>query len=233
MTLSGSTPRGSLSRRLVPGGRARSTSTPGTPLVENRSGNIGEVCRTELFRGVFLLVAILAAWLFSLLPAASHVVLGDRHVFAVGWGPWLVSGAAAFLLVGLAELARRWMKDRLAAISCFLMIPLIAVALVPDFLMTRVEVTAEGLSYRRAWPHTRFNADIAWEQMSAASQRKQESPGIFWVEHKVSYLIVLKDGGEKELPSSEVLVAAHEKIDQALSSHKIPLVTEAIPIEKN
>ena len=91
----------------------------------------------------------------------------------------------------------------------------------PQLFLERVEVTTTQLSHRREPPHTRFNADIAFDDIASAVELDYET-GL------KGYKIVLKNGRTLELPANTVLTAARDTIAAQLHTRSIPVATQII-----
>jgi hypothetical protein len=183
------------------------------------------VIRLEIVRLVFLACAVAYLYVSSLFVHTSHTLIaGDRHLFgysAVGFG--LATGFNVIPL-GMAWYLWRWRRDRLGAGIFLLMIPLFVAFVLPQLLMERVEVTPTHLKHRREPPHTRFNADVEFDDIAEAVELQHAGGGT------VGYRLRLKDGRQVELPANEVLTAAHDTIDVQLEAHHVPTtVVEETP----
>lgn len=183
-----------------------------------------------MFRLALAIAFIFLLWLQSLLTQTEHIVRGDVHVFQYNWVPWLFLVLMSLMLVGFAEIARRLLKDRVLALICVLGIPLFSL-LSLQFIYERVEVSNELLVHRREPPHTRFNVDITWDSIQAATKIEHEKAGLFAPNfYNVGYEFTLRGGQRLELPSNTVLTRAQDEIDRILAARKIPLNKRRIPI---
>jgi len=66
----------------------------------------------EIFKIGMAVVFILLLWLQSLFTQTEHVIRGEVHIFRYNWVPWLFLILMFGMLIGFAEVARRFMKDR-------------------------------------------------------------------------------------------------------------------------
>lgn len=186
-----------------------------------------------MFRLALGIVFVLLLGLHSLLPETAQTVDGTRHLFAAAWTQWFFVGLTALVLIGFAEIARRFMKDRILSVICWLMIPLFGFTLVPGLWDNRVEITKDHLIHRRGYPHARYNADIPWADVRKVTEIKKEYPGSFWgTKYILRYQVELKDGTTFELPSSPPLIAAQQQIDRVIAERKIPFTVQTIPVAK-
>jgi hypothetical protein len=117
-----------------------------------------------------------------------------------------------------------------AAIICLLMIPLFGFVSL-QFICERVEVSDKLLVHRREPPHTRFNVDIPWDSILAATKIEREKAGLFAPNfYQVGYEFTLQNGQLQELPSNTVLTRAHSEIDRVLGVRQIPVNERIVPI---
>jgi hypothetical protein len=185
-----------------------------------------------MFRLAFLLLVIAVLVLQSLFTQTEHVVEGDVHIYRYNVVPWIFLGVLMLSLVGFAEVARRYLRDRILAVHCLLGIPLFGLVSL-QLIYERVEVSDALLVHRREPPHTRFNVDIPWDSMGAATIIEREQAGFLGPSgHTVGYEITLKDGTIQELPSNTVLTSAQEQIDRMLAAHKVPMIVQRIPLKE-
>src|SRR2546422_884530 len=169
-----------------------------------------------MFRLAFLIACLIYIWFQSLFVHTSHTIIGDRHVFAYGWLGVLLGVGFNIVPVLGAWFLWRVKKDKVGAAIILLCIPLVAIFVMPQLFMERVEVTPKMLTHRREPPHTRFNADIAFGDIISAVELQHET-GL------KGYVLTLKDGRALELPANEVLTAARETIAAQLASRNIPV----------
>jgi len=169
-----------------------------------------------LFRLAFLTACLIYIWFQSLFTHTSHTVIGDRHLFAYGWVGVVLGLGFNIVPIGGAWFLWRVKKDRLGAGIILLCIPLFAFFVMPQLFMERVEVTSKMLTHRREPPHTRFNADIPFDDITSAVELHHET-GL------KGYILTLKDGRVLELPANEVLTAARDTIAAHLASRNIPV----------
>jgi hypothetical protein len=172
-----------------------------------------------MVRLVFLAACALYLAFLSLFVQTSHVVIGDRHIFSYGWNAILLGLGFNLIPLGTAWFLWRVRKDRIGAAIFLLIIPLIGTFVMPQYFMERVEVTPTHLSHRREPPHTRYNADIAFADITSAVEINHESG-------TKGYRMRLKDGQLVELPANTVLTAARDTIDTQLRARGIPLTSE-------
>ena len=131
-----------------------------------------------MFRLGFLLAFLFLVWLESLFTQTVHVIHGKTHLFKYNGIAWIFLVLMSLVLIGFAEIARRFLKDRLLAILCLLGIPLFAFVSL-QLLYERVEVTESLLVHRREPPHTQYNAVISWDSIQSATKIEREKPGLF------------------------------------------------------
>jgi hypothetical protein len=185
-----------------------------------------------MFRLAFLVAFLFLVWLESLFTQTVHVIDGKTHLFKYNGIPWLFLVLMSLVLVGFAEIARRFQKDRVTASICLLGLPFFAFVSL-QLLYERVEVTDSLLVHRREWPQTQYNADISWDSIQSATKIEREKPGLLAPNYyHVGYEFTLKGGRLLELPSNTVLTSAQEEIDRKLALHKIPQNTQKIPMPK-
>jgi hypothetical protein len=112
-----------------------------------------------MFRLAFLVTFLFVVWLQSFFTQTVHEVHGKTHLFKYNGIAWNFLVLMSLVLIGFAEIARRFLKERGTAIICLLGIPIFAF-LSLQLVCERVEVTDSLLIHRREPPHTRYNADI-------------------------------------------------------------------------
>ena len=179
-----------------------------------------------MIRLAFLIACLLYIWFQSLFVHTTHTVVGDHHVFSYGWLGIVLGFGFNLVPIGTAWFLWRVKKDRLGAALFLLSIPLFAVFVMPQLFMERVEVTPRQLSHRREPPHTRFNADIAFDDIASAVELGQES-GL------KGYRMLLKDGRMLELPANTVMTAARDTIAAELRNRGIPVTSQTIRRESH
>jgi hypothetical protein len=179
-----------------------------------------------MLRLAFLIALLLYVWCQSLFVQTSHAVVGERHIFSYGWLGILLGFGFNIVPVGTAWFLWRVKRDRIGAAIFLLFIPLFAVFVMPQLFMERVEVTPTQLIHRREPPHARFNADIAFNDISSAIEVDYES-GLR------GYKMLLKDGRLLELPANTVLTAARDTIAAHLRSRGIRVTNLTIRRESN
>jgi hypothetical protein len=198
--------------------------------LRQRAGRLTEL--VPMFRLAYGIAFVFLLWLFSLFTQTEHIVQGGVHVFKYNWVPWAFLAGILLLMLGFAEIARRILKDRGLAIICVLLIPGYAL-LSLQFIFERVEVSDKLLKHRREPPHTRYNADIPWDSIQAATKIEREQPGLFAPNfYNVGYEFVLRGGQTQVLPSNTVLTRAHDEIDRMLAARNIPVDKRRIPIQR-
>jgi len=186
----------------------------------------------QLFKLAMAVAFVVLLWLQSQFTETEHIVQGQVHIFKYNWVPWFFLVLMALTLVGFAEIARRFLKDRVAAIVCLLGIPLFGLISL-QFLCERVEITDKFLVHRREPPHTRFNVDIPWDSIQAATKIEYEKGGMFAPNfYNVGYEFTLRNGEFHELPSNTVLTSAQDEIDRILAARQVPLNKRIIPIDR-
>lgn len=187
----------------------------------------------NLFRLGFLLTFLAILWVQSLFTDTEHVTVGQTQIYRYNNVAWFFVGVQLLMLIGFAEIARRVLKDRFVAVTCWLAIPFFACFVGSKNFCERVELTPDLLIHRREPPHTQFNVDIPWDSISAATMIKREKPGLFAPNFfNVGYELQLTDGRNQELPSNTVLTRAHEDINRILAERRIPIETRVIPMQK-
>ena len=82
-------------------------------------------------------------------------------------------------------------------------------------------MTPKMLSHRREPPHTKFNADIAFDDVASAVELNLEG-GSKW------FRMLLKNGQSLELPANTVMTAARDTIAGQLRDHGISVTTQTI-----
>jgi hypothetical protein len=186
----------------------------------------------QIFKLAMAAAFVFLLWLQSLFTQTEHVIRGNVHVFKYSWMPWFFLVLISFTLVGFAEIARRFLKDRVAAIICLLMIPLFGFISL-QFICEWVEISDKVLVHRREPPHTRFNVDIGWDSIQAATKIEYEKGGLFAPNfYNVGYEFTLRNGQLQELPSNTVLTSAQDEIDRILAVRQIPVNKRIIPIAR-
>lgn len=164
----------------------------------------------------FLSVFVAYLWVGTLFDQTSHRASNGNHTFgysAVG----TVYGLGANLIpAGAAWYLWRWERDRVGAGIFLFGILLIAAFVMPQLFMQRTVVTGTHLVHRREPPHTRYDADVAFEDIAFASKLR-EANGM------TGYRLTLKDGRILELPSNTVLTAASDVIDEHFRVRDVPL----------
>ena len=178
-----------------------------------------------MFRLAFVIAIVLLLWLQSCFTLTTHIVDADRHVFCYGVVAWVFLAAFAAILLAFAWLAWGPLKDKLVGGFLLAATPVLIALLAPQLLFERVELTDHFLVHRREWPHARFNADIAWNDMRTATQLNLEDNS-FGEKYIVGYEIHTRDDNVYELPSNTVLTAASDTINGRLAERKIPIKTE-------
>lgn len=174
-----------------------------------------------MFRLIFLLACLLYLWFQSLFIQTVHTVADQRHVFAYSWVG--IAFGLGFNLIPIAAAVFLWRvkRDRVGAGIFLLCIPLLGVLVLPQLFMERVEVTRTHLIHRREPPHTQFNADVAFEDIAAATELDLES-GL------KGYVLLLKNGTSVELPANTVLTSARDFVDSQFRAHHIPVATRTV-----
>jgi hypothetical protein len=185
-----------------------------------------------MFRLAFAVAFVFLLWLQSLFTQTEHLIQGGTHVFKYNLVPWLFLTLVFVTVIGFAEIARRLLKDRVLAIVTLLMIPLFGI-LSLQFTYERVEVSDQLLVHRREPPHTKYNVDIPWDFVLAATKIEKEKPGLFAPNFfNVGYEFTLRNGDTTELPSNTVLTHAQHEIDRILAERQIPVDIRRVPIEQ-
>jgi hypothetical protein len=174
-----------------------------------------------MVRLAFLIACIVYLWIQSLFVQTTHVVVGDKHVFAYGWVGIGLGVGFNVIPMGAAWFLWRVQKDKVGAGIFLLCIPLIGFFVMPQLLMERVEVTPTQLIHRREPPHTKYNADVAFDEILSATELIQDSG-------RKGYLLKLKDNRVLELPANTVLTAARDTIAAELGRRNIPVATRAV-----
>lgn len=183
-----------------------------------------------MFRLAYLVALVGLLWLHSLFAQTEQIVQSGVHIFRYNWVPWSFLVCVLLIHVGFAEIARRFLKDRGLAVLILLVAPIFGLVSL-HFLYERVEVSDKLLKHRREPPHRRFNADISWESIQAATKIEREQVGLFAPNfYNVGYELTLRNGRLQELPSGAVLTSAQAEIDRMLAAHRIPVNTKRIPI---
>ncbi len=179
-----------------------------------------------MVRLTFLAASLLYIWVQSQFVQTTHVIEGERHIFGYGLVGIILGFGFNIVPIGTAWFLWKVKKDRGGAAIFLLFIPLFAVFVMPQLLMERVEVTPKLLSHRREPPHTRFNADIAFDDVASAIELDHES-GL------KGYRVLLKNGSSLELPANTVLTAARDTITKQFRDHGIAVTTQAIRSESH
>src|SRR5262245_3744726 len=117
-----------------------------------------------MFRLTYAIAFVFLIWMQSLFTQTEHVMRGDVHVFRYNWVPWLFLVLMVIMQIGFAEIARRFLKDKVLAIICLALIPMYGL-LSLQYFCERVEVSSKLLIHRREPPHTKFNFDIGWDSI--------------------------------------------------------------------
>ena len=182
--------------------------------------------KSSVVRLIFLTACLLYIWVQSLFVQTSHAIGGERHIFSYGWIGIALGFGFNLVPIGTAWFLWRVKGDKIGAAIFLLFIPIFAIFIMPQLFLERVEVTPTQLMHRREPPHTRFNADIAFKDISSAVELDYES-GL------KGYRILLKDGRNLELPANTVLTAASDTIATQLHSQSIPLANQAIRRESH
>jgi hypothetical protein len=186
--------------------------------------------RGQIFKIAIAIAFIFLLWLQSLFTETEHVIRGDVHIFKYNLVPWLFLVLMSLTLVGFAEMARRFLKDRVVAVICLLGIPVFDFISL-QFICERVEVSKDLLVHRREPPHTRFNVDIPWNSIQATTKIEREKAGLFAPNfYNVGYEFTLRNGQLQELPSNTILTRAQDEIDRMLAARQIPVNKRVIPI---
>jgi hypothetical protein len=180
-----------------------------------------------MFRLAFTLCAILLLWFQSLFTTTVHSVDGTHHVFSYGWIAWVFGASFIVMLLVFAWIAWRVMNDRVIMWITLAGIPLICLAVLPQTLYERLEITETHLIHRREPPHTEYNCDIPLADIAAATKIKRET-GSFSTYYAVGYELTTADGKQHVLPSCTVVSDAHESIDALLESRRVPVQTTVV-----
>jgi hypothetical protein len=184
-----------------------------------------------MFRLAFAVAFVFLLWLQSLFNQTEHLIRGGTHIFKYNLVPWLFLALIFLTVIGFAETARRLLKDRVLAVLTLLMIPLFGITSL-QFTYERVEVSHQLLVHRREPPHTKYNIDIPWDSVLAATKIEREKQGLFAPNfYNVGYEFTLRNGLTAELPSNTVLTHAQQEIDRVLDERHIPVGIRRIPIE--
>jgi hypothetical protein len=186
---------------------------------------------SQLFRLTFLVAMLLYIGFQSLFDHTSHAVIGEHHVFEYSWVGLLL--ALGFNLIPLGAAWFLWwvQKDRVGVGIFLATIPLLDVLVLPQVFMERVEVTPTHVIHRREPPHTRYNADIPFNEISSAVEIQRET-GSFSTYFASGYFFLLKDGRTIELPANTVLTAARNTIDAQLRSRGLPVTVQTVRRER-
>ncbi len=174
-----------------------------------------------MIRAIFLAACLLYIWFQSLFVHTGHTIVGERHIFAYGWVGIVLGFGFNIVPIGIALFLWRVKKDRLGAALFLLFIPLFTLVVMPQLFMERVEVTPTYLRHRREPPHTRFNADIAFDEIASAVE-------LDYATGLKGYKMMLKDGRTVELPANTVLTAARDTIAAELRKHGIEVTNHLI-----
>lgn len=181
----------------------------------------GQEVQAGLLRLVFLLACLGYLWFQSLFAQTTHSFVGQRHIFAYNWTA--IAFGLGFNLIPIAAALFLWRvkKDKLGAGIFLCCIPLVGVFVLPQLFMERVEVTPTHLMHRREPPHTRFNADVAFDDIATATKLDYES-GL------QGYILLLKNGTSVELPANTVLTSAGDFLDAQFRDRHIPVTVRAV-----
>lgn len=183
-----------------------------------------------MYRLAYAIAFIVLMWFQSLFTSTVHSVENGTHRFHYNSVPWFFLALMFVLQIAFAEIARRFMKDRILAVLCLLGIPLFGL-LSLQLIYERTEVSETVIRHRREPPHTEYNVDVAWEDIQSAVKIEKEQAGMFASNfYNIGYVFTLKDGKKQELPSNTILTAAHEEIDRILAARDIPITTQRILI---
>lgn len=174
-----------------------------------------------MVRLLFLTACVLYIWFQSLFVQTSHVTVDERHIFSYGWTGIVLGFGFNIVPISTAWYLWRIKKDRFGAALFLLFIPLFAIFVMPQLFMERVEITPAQLSHRREPPHTRFNADIAFDDIASAVELVHETG-------MKGYLIRLRNGKSLELPANTVVTAARDTIAANLHARGIPVTSQTI-----
>jgi hypothetical protein len=186
----------------------------------------------QLFKLAMAVAFVLLLWLQSLFTETEHIVQGQVHFFRYNWAPWFFLVLISVTMSGFAEIASRFLKSRWVAIVCLLSIPAFGFISL-QLICERVELTDKFLIHRREPPHTRFNVDIPWDSIQAATKIERERSGLFAPNYyHVGYEFSLRNGQLQELPSNTVLTSAQDEIDRILAARQIPVNKRIIPIDR-
>ncbi len=169
----------------------------------------------------FLIACVVYLWIQSLFVQTSHVVVGNKHVFAYGWTGIILGLGFNIIPLGTAWFLWRFKKDKVGAGIFLLCVPLIGFFVMPQLLMERVEVTPTLLTHRREPPHTEYNADIVFDEITSAIELVYDSG-------MKGYTFRLNDGRMVELPANTVLTAARDVIALELTRRNIPVLARAV-----
>ena len=174
-----------------------------------------------MFRLAFAVAVILLLLVQSLFVTTTHIVDGEHHIFRYSAVAWIFLAAFGGIVVTFAVIAWKPLNDKLLGGLLLAAAPLLMLLLAPQLLKERVELTDDLLIHRREWPHTEFNADIPWADMTSATQVNREDNS-FGKTYIVGYEIHTRDGRVYKLPSNTVLTAASPTINAYLAARKIP-----------
>ena len=174
-----------------------------------------------MVRLIFLAALLAYIWFQSLFVQTAHMVVGERHIFGYNRIGLVLGLGFNIVPIAMAWFLWRVKKDRTGAAIFLLAIPLFAVAVLPQLLMERVELTSTKLIHRREPPHTRYNADITMDEITSAVE-------LVYQNGLKGYTFKLKDGREVKLPANTVLTAARDTIAAELARRSIPVITRPI-----
>jgi hypothetical protein len=174
-----------------------------------------------MFRLGFAIAVVVLLLLQSFFVNTTHIIDGEHHVFRYSAVAWAFLAGFAAILVAFAVIAWKLLNDKLLGGFLLVATPLLMLALAPQLLFERVEVTDDLLIHRREWPHTEFNVDIPWDEMASATQVNREDNS-FGKTYIVGYEIRTRKGAVHRLPSCTVLTAASETINAYLAEKNIP-----------
>ncbi len=181
-----------------------------------------------LFRLAFVVSLLLLLWLQSLFTTTVHRVDGNHHIFCYGWIAWAFHASFVALFLAFAGIAQRLLQERVVMWILLLCTPLICLAVFPQTLYERVEITATHLIHRREPPHTKYNCEIPLADLTSAVRTARET-GSFSTYYAVGYDLTTTDGRQFELPSCTVVTAAHPTIDAVLEARGVPMQTIVVP----
>ncbi len=175
-----------------------------------------------MFRLLMVLAFALLLWIQSFFTHTVHITQGKHHIFCYGPIAWGFMAAFVVLVLAFALLAWKWLNDRAGAILLVVLSPLMGLAVLPQILYSRVELTETEWRNRREWPHAKYSADVPWKDIVAVTKVRHEdkSFGQTW---RIGYDLTLRDGRQLKFPSDDVMTMAESTIDDILKHHAIPL----------